>query len=138
MKVSLERLIRRRARNRCEYCHLPAAISLRPFQIDHIIARQHEGPTNSGNLAFCCPFCNAYKGPNIAGIDPETHRAVGLFNPRRDIWADHFVLRSNGVISGLTRVGRTTVSVLNMNNIDMVELRNELILEGIMKPETDQ
>jgi hypothetical protein len=89
-------------------------------------------------LALCCHRCNLYKGPNIAGIDPETHRTVGLFNPRRESWAEHFLLGTDGVILGLTQTGRTTVSVLQINDVDMVVLRNWLIMEGKMKPGSDQ
>jgi HNH endonuclease len=53
--------------SRCEYCRLSSALHPTPFQIDHIIARQHGGGTTLENLAHC----NRYKGPNIAGIDPQ-------------------------------------------------------------------
>jgi 5-methylcytosine-specific restriction endonuclease McrA len=42
MKVDVERLVRRRARYRCEYCRLPQSASPGTHQIDHIIAEQHE------------------------------------------------------------------------------------------------
>src|ERR1700677_1421335 len=61
----------RRAQSRCEYCQLSSALYPAPFQIDHIVARQHGGATVSENLALACIHCNRYKGPNIAGIDPE-------------------------------------------------------------------
>jgi 5-methylcytosine-specific restriction endonuclease McrA len=44
--------VRQRAKGQCEYCRLPQAASAIPFQIDHIIARQHKGRTASGNLAL--------------------------------------------------------------------------------------
>jgi hypothetical protein len=34
-----------RAGSRCEYCHVSQAFYCVPFQIDHIIAEQHGGPT---------------------------------------------------------------------------------------------
>jgi hypothetical protein len=64
-----------------------------PFQIDHIIARKHGGPTSEDNLALACFYCNTNKGPNVAGIDPEIGELVRLFNPRKDNWAHHFLLR---------------------------------------------
>lgn len=42
----------------CEYCHLPMAYHLVPFQIDHIIAEQHGGKTVSENLAISCLRCD--------------------------------------------------------------------------------
>jgi 5-methylcytosine-specific restriction endonuclease McrA len=62
--------VRRRAGNRCEYCHLPQGAFRRGFHIEHIVARQHGGPASFDNLAFACWSCNLKKGPNLSGIDP--------------------------------------------------------------------
>ena len=43
--------VRRRAGNRCEYCHLPQVAFRRGFHIEHIVARQHGGPTSLDNRA---------------------------------------------------------------------------------------
>jgi hypothetical protein len=80
----LSALVRRRAGDACEYCQLPASLSALPFEIDHVIAQKHGGPTIESNLALSFFYCNSYKGPNIAGIDPRSGRLVRLFNPRRD------------------------------------------------------
>jgi hypothetical protein len=47
---------------------------------------------------------------------------VSLFNPRNDVWSDHFAVRG-GRINGLTPKGRATVRLLNMNAPRRVELR---------------
>jgi hypothetical protein len=78
----LARTVRERADERCEYCRIPQFALPLPFQIDHILAEQHEGKTVSSNLALACPHCNRYKGPNIAGVDPESGQIVRLFHPR--------------------------------------------------------
>ena len=64
--------IRRRARERCEYCHLPDAYSQQVFEVDHIVARKHRGKTTLGNLAWTCFACNNHKAANISGICPVT------------------------------------------------------------------
>jgi hypothetical protein len=133
MNLSLRRLVKRRAKYRCEYCQIPSGISLTPFQIDHVIARKHGGSSVAANLAFCCFHCNLNKGPNIAGIDPKTDRMLSLFHPRRDRWREHFVLQINGQILGQTDIGRVTIRVLNLNTSDAVTLRACLIAEGRMK-----
>jgi hypothetical protein len=134
MDAALKRAVKNRAGQRCEYCGMPSSVSLTPFQIDHIIAKKHGGPTAVENLAFCCFHCNIYKGPNVAGIDSQTGAMVSLFNPRRDRWRDHFELRPDGHILGRTEVGRVTVVVLNMNDPDPVVLRACLVSEGRMNP----
>jgi 5-methylcytosine-specific restriction endonuclease McrA len=50
-----------------------------PFEIDHIIAESHGGPTAAQNLALACYHCNSFKGANLAGIDPQRQQHV----PRR-------------------------------------------------------
>jgi 5-methylcytosine-specific restriction endonuclease McrA len=56
MNSELERLVWRRAGSRCEYCQLPQAFSPLPHAVDHIIARQHGGPTVADNLALAWLF----------------------------------------------------------------------------------
>lgn len=45
MGPALEALIWERACRRCEYCRMPREFDDLPFQIDHIIAEKHGGPT---------------------------------------------------------------------------------------------
>lgn len=122
--------VRRRARGRCEYCRLPEFGTRAPFEVEHIISKQHRGLTEESNLAWSCAFCNRHKGPNVAGIDPDTRKLVRLFSPRQDRWPRHFSLRKS-LIVGRTDVGRTTVDVLQMNNERMMLLRLQLIGLGL-------
>ncbi len=82
--------------------------------IDHIVARQHGGSSAIENLALCCGRCNLYKGPNIAGIDAKTRQITRLFNPRLDIWTEHF-RKDGALIVGVSDVGRTTANLLVFN-----------------------
>ena len=99
-----------------------SATPLIPFHVEHILSRQHGGTDDPSGLALACDRCNAYKGPNLTSIDPDTNTVAVLFNPRRDVWRDHFVIRG-GEILGLTPTGRATVRLLNMNAPRRVELR---------------
>ena len=133
MNDALERRVRKRAKDRCEYCKLPAFISAFAFPLDHIIAQQHGGATTFENLALSCPHDNYHKGPNIAGLDPETGRLTRLFNPRRHRWSAHFAWDGPRLV-GKTAIGRTTISVLDMNHPDQVEIRRLLIEAGLFPP----
>jgi hypothetical protein len=93
----------------------------------HLQACQIPG-TQSGslvsklNLALACYHCNAHKGPNLSGLDPESGALVRLFHPRQDRWDEHF--ERNGVlIVGRSAVGRATVGLLKMNAADRRRLR---------------
>ena len=133
MDLELDRLVRERARGACEYCHMPQAIRRLRFPIDHIRSRQHGGTSSPDNLALCCGRCNLHRGPNVAGVDPETERVTRLFHPRKDRWSRHF--RWDGVqIVGLTPIGRTTVYVLVLNHPDDLAVREELLLQGEFPP----
>ena len=133
MQAALRRLVEERAGNRCEYCHLHHDFQpLTPFHVEHIIARQHGGSDSSDNLALACHRCNFHKGPNLAGIDPETGAMTRLFNPRQDNWKEQFEFR-NARIIGITAIGRTTAALLQMNTPDRIELRNDLLSAGLWK-----
>ena len=80
---------------------------------------------DSENLAWACFSRNLRKGPNIAGLDPETGELTPLFNPRTDLWSEHF--EWNGVwLRGKTPFGRATVAVLDINHVDSVAVREAL------------
>jgi hypothetical protein len=99
-----------------------------PFQVDHILAEKHSGETIEGNLALACAHCNRFKGPNIAGLDPDTTALTRLFNPRLDAWADHFQF-DGPRLRGKTPIGRATIHVLAMNANDLLLIRVELLGE---------
>ncbi len=99
-----------------------------PFQIDHIIAKQHWGGSDLDNLALACIHCDRYKGPNVAGIDSETGQATRLFHPRIDDWNGHFRWDA-ATISPLSAIGRVTVSILFVNDPEVVWLRLALAAE---------
>jgi len=129
MDAALTALVRKRAQSTCEYCRLPQVFSAIPFEIDHIIAQKHGGPTQEENLALSCFYCNSRKGPNIAGVDPASGRIVRLYHPRKDRWSRHFEW-AGAVLQGKTATGRATIAVLSMNDPDAVAVREALIDEG--------
>lgn len=134
MDESLRRFVWERAGGVCEYCHMPSTAHVSEFQVDHVIARKHGGATDAANLVLACFPCNAYKGPNIAGIDPLSREIVPLFNPRSQRWIEHF--RFDGAeIVGLTPSARATIAVLAMNDSVRVLLRASLIEEGLFAVE---
>ena len=130
MDDALLRFVVQRAGERCEYCHLPQSCSTIPFEVDHIIARKHKGRTVSGNLALSCVYCNAHKGPNIAGLDPLNRKLTRLYHPRQHQWKHHFRY-DGGKLLGKTAIGRTTVEVLRINLTNLVALRTVLMEDDL-------
>jgi hypothetical protein len=99
------------------------------FHIEHIVPRQHCNDDSAENLALACPACNLVKGPNLTGIDPATRQVTTLFHPRRDRWNDHFGYDGIQII-GKTAIGRTTVSLLKMNDAHHLRVRALLLASG--------
>jgi hypothetical protein len=81
MRRVLREQIRHRAHDCCEYCLMPAEFDDAAFEIDHIVAEKHHGPTEFENLALSCFPCNNHKGPNIAGIDSVSRAIFPLYHP---------------------------------------------------------
>jgi hypothetical protein len=121
INASVRRLVRQRAADRCEYCGLSqASYELVTFHVEHVVAKQHGGTDDDGNLCLSCHWCNLFKGPNLSTM--EQGELVRLFNPRMDNWDEHFVV-IEGQIHGLSEIGTATLRLLNMNDPDRVELR---------------
>ena len=74
MNDRLRQLVRRRAKNSCEYCQIRQDQEPLPFHIEHIIPRRHGGKDLSNNLALACHHCNLNKGANLSGA-----RALGAY-----------------------------------------------------------
>ena len=104
-----------RANGCCEYCLSLEKDGFLPHQIDHILPKQHGGADDFENLALCCVICNRNKGPNMATLDPKTGELTRFFNPRRQLWHEHFILE-NGSIRGLTPEGRATIAIFKFGN----------------------
>ena len=80
MGSSLRDIVRERAGNRCEYCHLHEDDSDDlAFHVEHVIPRQHDGMNDPEYLCFACAECNWAKGPNLAGLFEG--KLYPLFNP---------------------------------------------------------
>jgi HNH endonuclease len=126
MARSRRQQVWQRAGGWCEYCHMPQALTVLPHEIDHIRARKHRGSSALENLALACAPCNARKGSNAAGYDPEGGDLTPLFNPRHDCWTDHFSW-DGPVLKGKTPVARATIDVLGINEPDRVEHRRMLL-----------
>jgi hypothetical protein len=127
--TSLRRFVVERAAGRCEYCLLHENDVPFSHQVDHIIPRKHSGQTTRDNLALACFECNRYKGSDLTTIDPLEGTVVLLFNPRVQVWTEHFMLETAYIV-GITPIGRATASLLRFNRWRRVVQRQALINIG--------
>jgi hypothetical protein len=100
-----------------------------PHEVDHIRAQKHRGDDSPENLCLACAYCNAAKGPNIAGYDPQSDELVPLYNPRAHKWKNHFSWNGPALV-GRTPIGRATIEVLGINSPERVDHRRLLRLLG--------
>ncbi len=122
--AGLRRLVLRRSSERCEYCGLSQAGQEATFHIDHVTPVAAGGETVAANLALACVSCSLRKSAKQTAVDPETKTEVPLFNPRRDIWSEHF--QWDGVrVVGLTAQGRATIETLALNRSLILAIRRE-------------
>jgi hypothetical protein len=126
---SLRQLVIERANECCEYCLINQRDSLYTHEVDHIIPEKHRGETTEDNLCLACLECNRNKGSDFGSFDPETEQVSLLFNPRQQLWDDHFRLDGSRIIP-LTPEGRVTVFVLKLNDEIRLRTRQALMLVG--------
>lgn len=95
-----------------------------PLHVEHIIPIAAGGSSAEENLWLACALCNGYKGTQTSGRDPASGDVVPLFNPRRQVWAEHFRWSDDGtLVIGSTPTGRVTVETLKLNNVYLVRAR---------------
>jgi hypothetical protein len=75
-------------------------------------------------LALACVSCSLRKGASQEIQDQETGETVTIFNPRQQLWNEHFCWNSVEVIE-LTPTGRATIAALNLNRATMMAIRVE-------------
>jgi len=121
---------------RCAYCLTSQQVIGSLLEIDHIVPVARGGQSGEDNLALACPLCNGYKSDLVEAVDPQTNLRMRLFDPRRDLWLDHFAWSEDGTeIEALTAIGRATISALNMNHVDIVATRRLWVTVGWHPPQ---
>jgi len=124
------------------------------FEVDHIVpptlwpdyvagrlpgvrpVSNRRGPQHLDNFGWSCAFCNNTKQRQIS-YQTDRH-IVRLFDPRQDIWPDHFTFVHQYLfVLGTTAMGRATVSALGFNDARMegpLGPRHDAILAGLYPP----
>lgn len=132
----LRERIAEQARHRGGYCLTQEVVSGVPLTLEHIIPKAKGGQDIEENLWLSCRLCNEAKGVLIEAIDPHTGVYAPLFNPRTQVWAEHFAWNEDGTrIIGQTAVGRATVAALSLNGELRVRARALWVEAGWHPPE---
>lgn len=132
----IKQRVRKAARNCCGYCLSPQHLVMARLEIEHIIPLSRGGQDDESNLWLACPICNRYKGEKAEAVDPQTGETVALFNPRTQVWSEHFAWEDGGLrIIGRTATGRATVAALRLSeDPDVLLVRSYWIQAGWHPP----
>ena len=123
------------SKHRCGHCLSAESIVGMLMESDHLLPEGLGGLTVEENLWLACSSCNNHKGDRIAGFDAVTNESVPLFNPRTQVWADHFRWTPEGdSVVGVSPCGRATEATLNLNRPAIVVARRAWVSVGWHPP----
>jgi hypothetical protein len=105
------------------------------FHVEHVIPRIHGGLSDFNNLALACPSCNLHKSDRIASPSNPITGSVAFFNPRRNIWAEHFDWEDY-LLVGKTEVGRVTIQAFDLNHERRIKIRQAEQRFGLFPPDS--
>ncbi|MEL6606215.1 MAG: HNH endonuclease signature motif containing protein [Cyanobacteria bacterium J06614_10] len=138
ISTELSQRVRVAAQNRCGYCLSPQRLVMARLEIEHIIPLIKGGTNDESNLWLACPLCNGHKSSKTEATDPKTKATLPLFNPRTQVWSEHFRWSDSGTrVIGITPTGRATVSALCLDSdSDAIEVRQYWVEAGWHPPES--
>jgi hypothetical protein len=121
-----------RAHFLCEYCQTSQHITGQAMHVDHI---DPDGNDTLDNFCLACGNCNLSKARATSAPDSQTGAVVLLFNPRTQVWAEHFEWMPDGTrLNGLTPIGRATIERLKINQDRVVDARVLWVSAGVHPP----
>lgn len=129
VSAALRRLVAERAYGVCEYCLVHELDLYHGCEVDHVISLKHGGLTVPENLAYACFHCNRHKGTDLGSISLQTGKLVAFFNPRSDIWKQHFYM-VGARVEALTEIGELTSRILEFNHPERLAFRQLLVEVG--------
>lgn len=133
---ALRAVVAAQAKYRCGYCLTQEEVVGTPMEYDHLLPEAIGGLTVEANLWLACSLCNDHKNDRIAAIDSDTGETARLFNPREQVWAEHFAWSAAGdLVIGLTPTGRATVVALQLNRAPLVRSRRLWVRAGWHPPQ---
>ena len=87
------------------------------LEIEQIIPLATGCSDVESNLWLACPLCYGQKSAKVDAIDPGSGGRVSIFNPRTQVWYEHFAWTEDGLrIEGLKPIGRATVVALHLSD----------------------
>jgi hypothetical protein len=100
--------------------------------IDHAVQVVKGGGDGIENLVVSCWGCNGHKFTNTTAYDSKSATIVELFNPRINVWSEHFKWSQDSLtLEGVSPIGRASVDKLKLNREGLRNLRSVLKVVGL-------
>lgn len=112
-------LVRQRANFQCEYCHVTEIDCGGVLTVDHFIPISKGGTDAPSNLIYACPRCNLYKH----NYYPLKINDLSVFNPRVEVYQEHFMLLENGTLHPLSITADFSIKLLRLNRVPLIAYR---------------
>jgi hypothetical protein len=136
---AVRRRVAEAAERRCGYCQTQEEVVGYALHIEHIVPLAAGGSSDEANLWLACCVCNNAKGVQTRARDPQTELDTLLFNPRTQIWSEHFRWSPDGTeVIGTSAAGRATVTALQLNAPLRRETRRRWVEVGWHPPASGQ
>ncbi len=119
---AIRQVVRESANFSCEYCGVSETESGGELTLDHFRPVSKNGGDELENLVYCCFRCNTFKGDYWA----DTPKKTQLFNPRNDIYDEHFWLADSGKLLAFTEVGEFSIQLLRLNRQPLIKKRQKV------------
>lgn len=133
--AATKHLVYTRANGCCEYCQTCDANTGQTLHIEHI---DPDGGDGLENLCLSCANCNLHKAKATQFPDPLTKVLVSLYNPRLQVWSEHFAWDKSGVyVEGISEIDRATIDRLKMNDAKIIFARGRWLSGGYHPPKID-
>jgi hypothetical protein len=135
LPTELREQVRKRAEYLCEYCQTSEHWQYVRFTLDHVVPVAEGGNEGLENLALACFHCNRRKSNRQTATDPHSGVMVPLFNPRTQLWSEHFCWSTDGLlVLPQTDIGRATVALLELNRERVLGIRRADVEVGRHPP----
>src|SRR2546423_1229760 len=92
VSADVRRLVVERAEQICEYCLVHEHDTNFGCSVDHIISEKNGRLATADNTTYACMICNRHRGSDLGSVVGAKRALVRFFNPRKDRWAEHFIL----------------------------------------------
>ena len=123
ISAKVRSLIAERAGYGCEYCLINEIRNGLACEVDYIVGIKHSGQTELINLAYACFNCNRNIGSDIGSIHWPTNQYIRFFNPRTDLWSEHFRFEKQYIVAS-TDIGWVTERIFRFNDVKRLSERS--------------